>query len=673
MATSGRASLFSRLKNLLQGRARSLRDPELFRRLSLVAFFAWVGLGADGLSSSCYGPAEAFMALGPHAVLGLFVAAATALTIFVIAASYSQIVEAFPGGGGGYLVASKLLSPSLGMVSGCALLIDYLLTITLSVASGADALFSFLPLAWQPFRLGVAVLAVALLTLLNLRGVKESVLPLVPIFLLFLVTHLVAILYVLATQASSLGELGRRISAEAGRTTGELGFFGLLLLILRSYSMGAGTYTGIEAVSNGIPILREPKVATAKRTLWYMSASLAVTAVGLMLGYLLLRLTSVPGRTLNAVLLERVTAGWGQPGSVFLVATLLSEAVLLLVAAQAGFLDGPRVLANMSLDRWLPSQFSLLSERFVIKNGILLMGAAATVLMVATRGLVSYLVVLYSINVFISFCLSQAGMVRHWWRERRRVPSWRRKLLVNGVGLTMCGFILISQLALKFREGGWVTMLITGSLVAAVVLVRRFYQRTQKSLARLDRLMEQAASVPDASTKEALRELGPSRCPPRAKTAVILVSGFNGTGLHTLFGVRRLFGNLFHCYQFIQAGVVDADRFKGASALADLEQHVRRSLSAYVAYLRSQGIPAAGFPAIGTDVADEICRVARGIYRRNPNAVFFGGQIVFPEETLLARLLYNHTTFVVQRRLHQEGIPFMVMPVRVSARPRRAA
>jgi hypothetical protein len=284
---------------------------------------------------------------------------------------------------------------------------------------------------------------------------------------------------------------------------------------------------------------------------------------------------------------------------------------------------------------------------------------------------VSFLVVLYSINVFISFCLSQSGMVRHWWRERRRVPTWRRKLVVNGVGLGLCGFILVSQLALKFREGGWVTVLITGSLVAVVVFIRRFYRRTQRSLARLDRLLEQATAGSGSWSAGALRELGPARCPPRAKTAVILVSGFNGTGLHTLLNVRRLFGGLFRCYQFIQAGIVDADRFKGADALVGLKRHVRSSLAGYVAFLRSEGIPAGGFPAIGTDVADEICRVARGIFRRNPNSVFFGGQIVFPEETLLARLLFNHTTFAVQRRLHQEGIPFLVMPVRVTARPAR--
>jgi len=133
-------SFFKRIKNLIIGRARSPHDPELFHKMSLIAFFAWIGLGADGLSSCCYGPEEAFLALQGHVYLGIFIAIATAATIFVISACYSQVIELFPTGGGGYMVASRLLSPSLGMISGCALLIDYVLTITLSIASGADAI-----------------------------------------------------------------------------------------------------------------------------------------------------------------------------------------------------------------------------------------------------------------------------------------------------------------------------------------------------------------------------------------------------------------------------------------------------------------------------------------------------------------------------------------------------
>src|SRR6185436_8548111 len=173
------------LKNLFIGKGRSLADQRLFHKVSLVAVLAWVGLGADGLSSSCYGPEETFKALGPHSALSVFVALACVATIVIICASYRQIIELFPSGGGGYLVASKLLSPTAGVVSGSALLVDYVLTITISVASAADALFSILPSAWLPWKLVFACVGVALLTLLNLRGVKESVLLWAPVFFLF--------------------------------------------------------------------------------------------------------------------------------------------------------------------------------------------------------------------------------------------------------------------------------------------------------------------------------------------------------------------------------------------------------------------------------------------------------------------------------------------------------
>ena len=166
-----------KFKKIVIGGELDPQDKSIFHRLSLIAFLAWVGLGADGLSSSCYGPEEAFLALGAHTYLSIFVALGTVFTIYVISACYSQIIEQFPTGGGGYLVASKLLSPAWGMVSGSALLIDYILTITISVASGADALFSFLPARLLHHKLEFAMIGVAALTVLNLRGAKESVIP----------------------------------------------------------------------------------------------------------------------------------------------------------------------------------------------------------------------------------------------------------------------------------------------------------------------------------------------------------------------------------------------------------------------------------------------------------------------------------------------------------------
>ena len=668
MGNHDSTSIVSTLRTILFGKARDVHDPQLFHRLSLIAFFAWIGLGVDGLSSSNYGPEETFLALGHYTHLGIFVALAMAVTIFVITASYSQIVELFPTGGGGYLVASKLLSPALGMVSGSALLIDYLLTITISIASGADALFSFLPLSLGPYKLLVAVLVVLFLTVMNMRGVKESVVPLVPVFLIFLITHTLAIIYAVGANVAAVGDVARATTTELGKTTSQLGVFGTLVLIMRSYSMGAGTYTGIEAVSNGMPLLRDPKVQTAKRTLRYMAFSLAFTACGLMVAYLLYGVVSQPGKTLNAVVFERITAGWGTPGYLFYLIALISEAILLFTAAQTGFLGGPRVLANMSLDRWLPSQFSLLSERLVTKNGLFLMGSAAVILMMASGGSVGFLVTLYAINVFITFTLSQAGMVRHWWQERRQAPTWSRKILVSGVGFLLSGFILISQLVLKFSEGGWITILITGTLVSFAFVVKRFYTRTGKRLARLDSLMTVATQFPlppEGERTAAERKKAAPRQQPRGKTAVILVSGFNGTGLHTLFNVRRVFGDTFRNWFFIEAGIIDADRFKGPEALQNLTEHIEGDLAKYVGFMRSQGLYARGYSAIGTDVVEEISGLALSIYEKNHNSIFFGGQIVFQLESFLTRLLYNHTTFAVQRRLHQDEIPFFIMPVRV--------
>ena len=523
----------------------------------------------------------------------------------------------------------------------------------------------------QPFKIVLAVAGVLMLTVLNLRGVKESVAPLVPIFLIFLLTHTFAIIYALVTHVPEIGQVARDTTVDVHVATAQLGTFGVIILVLRAYSMGAGTYTGIEAVSNGLPILREPRVQTAKRTMRYMAASLAFMAAGLMIGYLLFRVRQTPGRTLNAVLMEGIARGWGGGGYAFVLVTLVSEAVLLFVAAQTGFLDGPRVLANMSIDRWLPSQFSLLSERLVIKNGIVLMGGAALVLMLFSRGSVKFLIVLYAINVFITFCLSQAGMVKHWWQEHKTVRAWKRKILINGFGLLLTGFILISQIVLKFTEGGWITLLVTGSVVAVAMTVKRFYFRTGRQLARLDHLMtavasEETANPPDApAPADGVKRKKPLRFDSKGKTAVILVSGFNGTGLHTLFNVRKVFGDVFRNWFFIQAGIIDADRFKGAEAMEKLRKHVDIDLDRYVRFLKAEGFYSQGFSAVGTDVSDEICGLAEGIYQKHPSAVFFGGQIVFPEDSFLTRLLFNHTTFAVQRRLHQLGIPFLVMPVRV--------
>lgn len=666
MEQQQKPQIVKRLKTLVIGGKHNIEDTSLFHKLTLIAFFAWIGLGADGLSSSCYGPEEAFLAVHGHVYLSVFVALMSGITVFIIATSYSQIIELFPTGGGGYLVASKLLSPTAGMVSGSALLIDYVLTITISVASGADALFSFLPAHWLPYKVTFAFVGVLILIAMNMRGAKESVLPLVPIFLTFVLTHAFIIGYAVVTNLGNFGAVVASTRADVVQTQAELGFAGMFLLIMRAYSMGAGTYTGIEAVSNGLPILREPKVKTGKRTMHYMAISLALVVMGLMIAYLLYRVVPQSGKTLNAVLFETMTRGWGKGGTVFVLITLLSEAALLFVAAQTGFLDGPRVLSNMALDRWFPTKFAMLSDRLVTQKGILMMGGAALATLVLTNGSVKYLVVLYSINVFITFFLSQLGMVRHWWQVRGKEAHWEKKLFINGVGMTLTFFILISVTILKFDEGGWITLLLTGALVGIALLTKRHYHNTYKLLHRLDELVNVAeASCPTLPQGVAPEKETKIKFDPQDKTAILLVNGFNGLGLHTLFSIIRLFGGTFKNFVFLQVGTVDAGNFKGIEEVAHMKTEVKKELDRYVNYMRCHGYYASAYSSFGTDVVDEIAALTPRILERFPNAILFGGQLVFPTTSFLSGVFHNHTIFAVQRRFYSEGIPVVILPIRV--------
>ncbi len=575
----------------------------------------------------------------------------------------------FPNGGGGYVVASKMLSPSLGMTAGCALIIDYVLTITVSIASGADAIFSFLPPEYHQYKLLFAAFALVFLIVLNLRGIRESTTFLMPIFLIFVATHAIAILYGFLTHADRFPEVTSEISNDLSGLHSQVGMMGILLIILRAYSMGAGTYTGIEAVSNGLQALREPRAETGKRTMRYVAISLSVTVVGLVLLYLLYGAKLQEGRTLNATLFDMMTESWpAWSATTFVIVTLISEAALLFVAAETGLLGGPAVLANMALDKWFPTRFAILSDRFVSQNGLIFMGIAAMIMLLVSHGSVTFLVVLYSINVFITFVLSQAGMVRHWLRSKQAVPDWRRRLAINTTGLILCILILVAVVFVKFHEGAYLTFIITGALMCVAMLIRRHYRQTSKLLRRLDTLVDvvkASGKVHEAEHPEEHGEVPLPKYDPRGKTAVMTVSGFNGTGLHTLLNIRRVFGDTFKNFVFIHVGVVDAGNFKGSAEIQNLESHAHRETNMYVEYMRREGFYAVSMKAIGNDIVDGVMDLAPTVFQKYPNAVFFGGQIVFPEETFVTRFLHNYIVFAIQRKFYHRGLPFIIMPIRV--------
>lgn len=648
------------LLRMLLGAPKNPLDPQIFHQVSLVAFLAWVGLGADGLSSACYGPEEAFLALGQDQFLAPFLALATALTVFVISASYSQIIELFPTGGGGYLVASKLLGSRAGLVSGSALVVDYVLTIAISVASGADAIFSFLPLQFQHAKLLTEVVVVAALIVLNLRGVKESVTLLLPIFLGFIITHTFFIAYAVWMHAGTIPAIAVNTVSETVKGVREQGLLVTLMLFLHAYSMGAGTYTGIEAVSNGLPILREPKVQTGKKTMLYMACSLAFTAGGILFAYLLVGVQHQPGQTLNAALIERLVSGWhigslpvGRP---FLLVTLLCEGALLFVAAQTGFLDGPRVLASMAVDSWVPHRFYQLSDRLVTKNGTLMMGAAALAILLYTEGQVRLLIVLYSINVFATFTLSQLGMCIHWWQCRNTEPRWQRRLAINGLGLTLTSAILVVTLSLKFKEGGWLTVVITSGLIATCLWIRSHYAKANQYLDRLNTILTAIPVVPGGRNVPAYDRNAP--------TAVLLVTDYNGMGIHSFLAVPRLFGGHIKQFLFVTVGVIDSDRFKGVAEIDHLKASSEEFLRRYVEFVNAQGMWADYRYTLGTETIESLVQMCQQVAKEFPRAVFCAGKLVFAEETFLTRLLHNQAASTLQRRLQFAGLQMIVLPIR---------
>lgn len=656
--------MINRLSDLIFGKPRDINDPGVFHRISLVAFLAWVGLGADGLSSSTYGPEETFRMLGSHHHLAVILAVAMIVTISIIAYSYSKIIEYFPLGGGGYVIATTLLGPKAGLVSGSALLVDYVLTISVSIAAGTDAFFSFFPVEYQALKLPCAVLSILGLSLLNLRGIKESVSVMVPIFLLFLVTHAAIIFGAILMKIGALPEVVGEIGAGFQTDLSVIGLAGIAALCLRAYAMGCGTYTGIEAVSNGLAIMREPKVETGKKTMFYMAVSLAVTATGLILAYLLLHIEPVEGRTMNASLAYRfseILGGDGRPwGQWFVFTTLFAEAALLIVAAQAGFIDGPRVMANMALDSWLPRRLASLSDRLTIQDGVILMSLASMATLLYAKGHTMTLVLMYSINVFLTFTLSQMSMIRFWLNNRAKHRDWNKKISVHLVGFVLCVTILAINIYEKFFEGGWVTIAVTFGLVGLCAVIRRHYKSIRENLSRLDQILTSLPQVPVADAPA---------LDPKAPTAVLMVGGYGGLGIHSLLTIQRLFPSYFKNFIFVSVGVVDSAVFKDVGVVNEVKEKTKILLQQYMDFAKRHGLAADSRMGVSTDVLDEAEAICLRLAKKYPKMIVFSGKLIFQKEKFFDRILHNDTAYDLQRRLQFAGLNAMVLPVRVLAEP----
>jgi len=366
---------------------------------------------------------------------------------------------------------------------------------------------------------------------------------------------------------------------------------------------------------------------------------------------------------MNFVLFDTLFGGWRPggvaAGTVFVLTLLLSEAALLFVAAQTGFLDGPRVLGNMAVDSWVPHRFAQLSDRLVTQNGVFLMGLAAIAALLYTRGNITMLVVMYSINVFLTFSLTELGMARHWIGDRHREPRWRSQLAIHGTGLVLCLTILGITLYEKFAEGGWMTTLATSAVIGLCFLIRAHYNHVKRDLKRLDDILVPIS--PAAGTREGVAELD-----RRLPTAILTVDRFSGYGLHQLLSIHGLFPAYYKNIVFVSVAVVDSGSFKGSDEVGRLEATTREGLEKYVAWARAHGWNAAYRMAVDTEAVEKVVGICTELAREFPRSVVFSGKLVFRKPRWYDALLHNETALSIQRHLQVSGVPAVVLPVRAA-------
>jgi hypothetical protein len=423
--------------------------------------------------------------------------------------------------------------------------------------------------------------------------------------------------------------------------------------------MGAGTFTGLEAVSNNVNTLSQPRVRTAKITMLLVALSLAFMAGGIILLYLLWNVNHVDGQTLNATTFYAITQSWyfGDVAmSQFVVPiVLMLEAGLLFVAANSGFLAGPNVIANMANDEWMPKSFSSLSSRLVVKNGILFMAISAIVTLLITGGSVHILVVLYSINVFITFSLSLLGLSIYWIRKRK--PSWIRKFITSGVGFLVCAIILMITIFEKFHEGGWITLLITSCFVAIGLWVKNTYKKFRSALVQKDLEFQKYQMVSEVDAIVTYDKTAP--------TAAIIVDQTFGSGMNCLLEIKKTFPGIFENFIFVTVGEVDSNTFGEEKKWRQMRSTTKDTLWKYKNYCNANGRFAKAYVGYSTDVVEKLSQLTSRVAKDYSNVVFFGTKFIFDNENILTQTLFNHVSYIMQRRLHRQGLNMVILPVKI--------
>jgi amino acid transporter len=437
--------------------------------------------GLDALSSAAYGPEAALTLLIPLGLLGLHyifpVVAAIVVLLIIVYFSYCQTIEAYPQGGGSYTVATENLGPHVGLLAAAALMIDYVLTAAVGISSGVGALISAVP-KLQPHTLGLCLLILFLLSIVNMRGVRDTgVVFMIPTYLFvgcLLIVILLGIFHFLVTGGHPVPVMP---VPKLPPATAALS----LWLLAKVFASGCTAMTGVEAVSNGVMAFRDPTTVNAKRTLTIIIALLIVLLLGIafMCQAYGIGATDPEGSAYQSVLSQLTTAVAGR--GIFYYLTIASILLVLSLSANTAFADFPRLTRAVALHDYLPHLFSVRGRRLLYSAGVFALVFLTGALLILFGGVTDRLIPLYAIGAFMAFTLSQAGMVMHW--KRNGGPRWQWKMLVNGVGATATGLTLLVVLVAKFIAGAWITALLIPLMILLMIMVKRHYLRVDTQTA----------------------------------------------------------------------------------------------------------------------------------------------------------------------------------------------
>lgn len=481
----------STLKRFLIGRPLATEEAEHQRIPKTIGLAVF---SSDAISSTAYATQEILLVLVPVGGMALMadsnstfgyltpIAVLVVVLLAIVSNSYRQTIHAYPDGGGAYVVSRENLGEVPSLVAGGSLLVDYVLTVSVSVAAGTQALYSAVP-GLAPYRVELCLFFVAMLTVANLRGVKESGrLFAAPTYVYIGILGVLIAVGLFKLWQGTLPQLPPDLEAleELSKETGTvpLGVGGItLFLFARAFSSGAVALSGVEAISNGVPAFRKPTAKNAAVTLIWMAGILGVSFIGLTVLAEHIRPTPTEtGESVNSIIGRTVFGGTGALYWVLQAAT----AGILILAANTAYADFPRLAALVGKDGYLPRQFANRGDRLVFSNGILFLAAAASVLLVAFGGNVSALIPLYAVGVFTSFTLSQSGMVRHHLSIRER--GWRFSLVISAVGAIATLVVALVVIVSKFSIGAWIPVVLIPVIVVGFKAVKRHYRHVAEQL-----------------------------------------------------------------------------------------------------------------------------------------------------------------------------------------------